>query len=155
MTKNLSHPIRRGTILFTAFVVILTQILWSWVFLRFVHAEAQSRPLMPQYYDVQVVSADEYGRLADRSVPTVTLADGTTYEKAPAWYEVVLPAYKATPDHKTYVLVTTYGTGHVLSYVEPTLFAMGLLACLGLGLSLWNLRFLKRESTQNGDGTGP
>jgi hypothetical protein len=151
MTMKLSNPVTRSTLLLVTFVVILMHVFWSWVFARFVHAEAQYRTLMPRYYDVQVVSAEEYQRLADRSVPKVTLSDGTTMEKAPAWYDVVLPGYKPTPDKEHHVLVTTYGTGHVLSYLEPTLLLMGTLTCCGLGLSLWNLSLLKRESVPDGE----
>lgn len=151
MKMKLSNPTTRSTLLFVTFVVILLHVFWSWVFARFVHAEAQYRTLMPEYYDVQVVSAEEYHRLADPSVPKVTLSDGTTMEKAPAWYELVLPGYKPVPENESYVLVTTYGTGHVISYIEPTLLLLGALTCCGLGLSLWNLALLKSESSPNGE----
>ena len=151
MKMKLSNPATRSALLFVTFAVILMHIFWSWVFVRFLHTEAQYRTLMPQYYDVQVVTAEEYLRLADRLIPKVTLSDGVTMEKAPAWYDLVLPGYKAVPNNESYVLVTTYGTGHVLSYIEPTLLLMGMLTCCGLGLSLWNLALLKSESSPNGE----
>jgi hypothetical protein len=98
-----------------------------------------------KYYDVQVVSAADYRRLADPAAPKVTLADGTTVEKAPAWYDLVLPGYKPTPNGDQYVLITTKGTGHVLSYLEPILMLLGTLAACGLGLSVWNLSLIQKK----------
>lgn len=137
--------------LFATFVVILLHIFWSWVFARYVHADAQYRTLRPEYYDVQVVSTEEYHRLSDRSVPRVALSNGSIMEKSAAWYDVVLPGYKLAPDGEHYVLVTTYGTGHVLSYLEPFYILLGSFAACGVGLSLWNMTLLQRELTQRGE----
>ncbi len=140
-----ANPATRAMLLLVTFFLLLLHIGLSWGFARFGLATAQNRTLDPKYYDVQVVSAADYRRLADPAAPKVTLADGTTVEKAPAWHDLVLPGYKPTPNGEQYVLITTKGTGHVLSYLEPILMLLGTLAACGLGLSVWNLSLIQKK----------
>ena len=60
LSVKISNPVTRSTMLFAVFAVILLHIFWSWVFARYVHADAQYRTLRPEYYDVQVVTNAEY-----------------------------------------------------------------------------------------------
>ena len=149
LSVKISNPVTRSTMLFAVFAVILLHIFWSWVFARYVHADAQYRTLRPEYYDVQVVTNAEYLQLADRTVPKVTLSNGSTMEKSLAWYDVVLPGYKPAPDGEHYVLVTTYGTAHVLSYLDPLLILLGCFSACGVAISLWNMTLLQKEMTQS------
>jgi hypothetical protein len=108
--------------------------------LRFVHRDAQYRSLDPQHYIVQVVTAADYGNLADPANREVRLSDGHTIQKEPIWDETVLPKYKPTDDGRFYVLVTTKGTAHMLPYVESEFIVFGFVAAWGLFFSIWNLR---------------
>lgn len=141
-----SNPATRGMLLLTIFVVLLTHVVWRWVSVRFVLADAQNRILAAQYYEVQVVTGEEYRRLSDPAIRETTLSDGTTIIKSPIWNKVMLPGYKRAAHQDYYVLVTTKGTAHVLSYIEQYLLLFGSLAVCGLFASFWNLKMMLRES---------
>ncbi len=141
-----SNPATRGMLLFAIFILLLTHIVWSWISVRFLHADSQNRILAAAYYDVQVVTGEEYQRLSDPAIRETTLSDGTTVVKAPIWDEVVLPGYKRAAHQDYYVLVTTRGTAHVLSYIEHYLLLFGSLAVCGLIASFWNLKMMQQES---------
>ena len=142
-----SNPVTRSVLLSSAFLVLLSLNVSIWVFLRFVHAERQNRVLVPSQYDVQVITAEDYHRLADPKNPEVTLTDGSRVQTAPAWYTNDLPNYVRTADNRHYVLVTTRGTAHVLPYVEHYFILLGFLTFCGLGISLWNSISVQKEST--------
>lgn len=140
-----SQPITRGTMLFAIFAVLLTQMLGNWLINRFMLAEGQNRILSPDHFDVQVLSDSDFLLLADPSHESVELSDGSRYEKAPVWYEVVLPGYKTVGQNNYHVLVTTKGTAHVMPYLEQLITMLGLITCCGLALSIWNLKLLQQE----------
>jgi len=133
------NPATRALLVPVIFVALLTVIFWSWVFMHFVHSEAQYRLLRPEHYNVQVVTAEDYRLLADPMNREVTLSDGTTLGKAPIWDDSVLPNYKPAGNGTHYVLVTTKGTAHFLPYVSPYFLLFGFFAACGLAVSLWNL----------------
>ena len=141
-----SNPVTRSVLLSSVFFVLLSLNVSIWIFLRFVHAERQNRVLAPSQYDVQVVTAEDYHRLADPNNPEVTLTDGSRVQKAPVWYSDVLPNYVRTADNRHYVLVTTRGTAHVHPYVEQYFILLGFLTFGGLGISLWNSISVQNES---------
>ncbi|MEZ6056261.1 MAG: hypothetical protein R3C01_06110 [Planctomycetaceae bacterium] len=155
LKRRFSTPASRSMLLFMAFACILFHVVSQWVFTRFVLADAQYRSLNPEYYEAKVVTAEDYQLLSDRSLRKVTLSDGSTIEREPSWFEHVLPNYKPARGIDGYVLVTTYGTRHVLSYMEPTLFLIGTLTCFGLGLSFWNLMRLQKETVPIAEETQP
>jgi hypothetical protein len=121
------------------FLLLLGHSLGSWILIRYMLHDAQSRILKPEHYDVQVVTAEEYGDLADPAVRIVTLADGSTISKAAAWDDIVPAGYKPTPT-KQYVLVTTKGTAHVIGYLERYLVMISFLAGCGFLASFWSLK---------------
>ncbi len=121
------------------FALLVFHVAAAWAMMAFLHRDAQARLLAPDHYQVQVVTADDYRRLADPANRVVTLSDGTTLEKAPIWDEIVLPNYKPVCEGRYYVLVTTTGTAHYLSYVGPQFLMIGFFAACGLLASLWNL----------------
>jgi hypothetical protein len=134
------------------FVTLLFELAAAWVIMRFVHRDAQYRLLAPDHYLVQVVTADDYRRLADPASRRVALSDGTTVEKAPVWNEIVLPNFKPTDDGRFWVLVTTKGSAHLLDYVEPNYVMFGLIAAGGLAVALWNLKL--PDARRDGDAVG-
>jgi len=144
---SFSSPATRASLLLAIFATLLCHIVILGAFARFVHKQAQHRILMPEHYDVQVVTADDYRRLADPAVRKLTLEDGSTIEKARVWDDVVLPGYKPTRDGGHYVLVTTLGTAHLLGYLEPPLLLLGIFAACGVIASGWNAKLLAREAT--------
>ncbi len=121
------------------FMLLLGQSLGTWILIRFALKDAQNRILKPEHYDVQVVTAEEYGELSDPEVRSVTLADGSTIIKAAAWDDNVSAGYKPTATDQ-YVLVTTKGTAHVIAYLEPYLVMFSFLAGCGFLASVWNLK---------------
>ena len=143
---KLSNPATRSELLSSIFFVLLSVIGSSWIFLRFVHAHSQNRVLAPAEYVVEVVTAEDYRRLADPKNPEVTLMDGSRIQKAPAWYTNSLPNYVPSADGRHYVLVTTNGTAHVLQYVEHDYILFWFLSVCGLGVSVWNSRRVRKES---------
>jgi hypothetical protein len=134
------NPATRILLVPVLFFLLLTCIFWSWVFMRFLHYEAQYRSLAPEHYNVDVVTAEDYRLLADPENREVTLSDGTTIRKAPIWDDVILPKYKPVRNGTHYVLVRTKGTAHFLPYVSGYFLMFGFLAACGLAVSLWNLR---------------
>jgi hypothetical protein len=134
-----------STLLAAIFFVLFLQIVCSWGFMRFVHVRAQNQFLAPEYYDVEVVTGEDFRHLSDPAQREVTLSDGTRIMKAAVWEEFVLKNYKAAADGKFYVLVMTKGTAHVLPYVEPNFILIGFFTFCGLAVSLWNLRSIRKE----------
>jgi len=93
------------------FVMIAFQLLFTWIFVRFVHYDAQYRTLPIDSYEAEVITLDDYAKLQDPSLKEVELSNGTRIlDRQPAWYRIVLPNYKKVDDH--YVHVTTLGTAH-------------------------------------------
>ena len=115
------------------FGLIAMQVLTSWIFIRFVHYEAQHRVLPRDTYNVEVITLDDYAKLQDHSLENVELSNGTVVtDIQPAFYRTVLPNYKKIEDH--YVLVTTLGTSHfyfrwLTDYIPLALFALFGLFC--------------------------
>lgn len=102
---------RMPMILWGVFVVLAFQMLSSWVFVRFVHYEAQYRLLEPETYLAKIITPEDYALLQDRTKEAVTLSDGSTHsDRQPAFYETTIPNYKRVGDH--YLLVRTVGTSH-------------------------------------------
>lgn len=137
---KLMTPERRRVLPAAIFATLLFHVFWLWAFARFVHRDAQYRTLAPEFYEVQVVSAADYRLLADPAKRKVTFGNGISFEKSSIWEEVVLPNFKPTDGGQLYVRVTTKGTGHLLSYIEPHYILIGFFAAAGLAASLWNLR---------------
>jgi hypothetical protein len=142
---KLAAPINRSTLLWAIWIVLLMQILWAWAFARFLHYDAQNRLLAPEHFDVQVVTADDYRKLSDPAVREVALSDGSTFIKAEVWERNVLPNYKPTADGGLYLLVTTKGTAHALTYVEHYILMFAFVAACGAGLSFWSLKLTRAE----------
>ena len=124
---------------FLTFVVMAVQMLVTWGFVRLVHYDCQYRTLPKDSYRAELVTAEDYAKLQDRSLQEVELSDGSTItDRQPMWYEVELPNYKKVGDH--YLLVTTVGTAHYyLRWIQDTLPLM-LLAVWGLFITGWDLR---------------
>jgi hypothetical protein len=152
---KLSQPTTRATLVWAVWMLLLTWICWSWVFMRFLHDDSQYRSLAPEYYDVQVVTADDYRLLADPANREVKLSDGSTVIKAEPWDRIVLPNYKETRDGQHYVLVTTKGTAHALGYVEHYFFLFGFIALCGAVASTWNTMLVSREASSTPSETLP
>jgi len=138
-------PLGRSTLIASIFTMLFLQIVWSWVFLRFVHYQAQYRSLAPGLYDVDVLSVDEFRQLSDPAQREVQLSDGRTVVKAPIWEKIVLPNYKLTKDGNQYVLVRTHGTAHALSYVEHYFVLFAFFSICGIVAAIWNLRLVARD----------
>lgn len=143
---KLSTPINRSWLLWVIFAMLMLQLIGHWVSLRFWLNDASYRSLAPEYYNVSVITPEEYRRLSDPANSDVTLSDGThMVDRAPAWFTKVLPNYKATRDGRFYVLVTTKGTAHILPYVEGRFLLLGFLTLCGFAVSFWNLLRVCRE----------
>ena len=127
------------TLLFVLFVLMAMQVLQTWIFVGFVHYDSQYRILPKESYLAEVITAEDYAKLQDRSLEEVTLSNGTTImDRQLIWYERVLPNYKKVGDH--YVLVTTVGTAHYCRlWIYRSIPLMGL-AVGGMLLTFWNLR---------------
>lgn len=143
---KLSGPATRSILLFGIFAVLVMDIAVRWAFIRFVHVDAQNRILAPEHYDLEVVRGEEYRQLSDLANRETALSDGTKILNRPMWEEVVLRGYKPISNEKYYVQVTTRGTAHMISYIEPYLLSFTLIAVCGLIVSIWNLKMVQRES---------
>ncbi len=124
---------------FITCAMMVIQLLVTWCFVGFVHYDSQYRTLPKHSYLAELITAEDYAKLQDRSLQEVELSNGTRIvDRQPIWYEVVLPNYKQVGDH--YVHVTTVGTAHYCRrWIEDTLPLM-LLAVSGAFLTQWNLR---------------
>lgn len=102
---------RMPFVLWMLFVLLTAQMLCSWVFVRFVHYDAQYRALEPDTYQAKIITPEDYALLQDSTKESVTLSDGSTYsDRQASFYEHIIPSYKQIGDH--YLLVTTIGTSH-------------------------------------------
>ena len=95
-----------------ALMLICAFVIMQWALVRFVHYHSQNTILNPADYEVEVLGADDYKKLADPNAQTVTLSNGKTISRSDTWSQVVFPKYKPANDANQYVLVTTKGTAH-------------------------------------------
>ena len=143
---KISTPLNRSWLLCAVFFCIVTQVFWMWFSLRFWLYDASYRALAPEHYQAEVITPDDYRRLAEPGGQDVTLSNGhRMIDRQPVWYRVVLPNYKPTDDGQHYVLVTTTGTAHILPYVEGYFILIGFPAICGLIISVWNLGRVAKE----------
>lgn len=122
----------RESLPWTIFLIILTITASDMIFGHFVLYHSQNRQLRPDDYEIRVVTAADYRSLADPSVTTVRLADGSMIGKGPAWSAT---NFKPLKDGATYALVTTKGTAHALVYTLPVQIGCLFLGLLGLVVS--------------------
>jgi hypothetical protein len=121
------------------FAMIAGQVLNTWVFVGVVHYDSQYSTLPKESYLAEVVTAEDYAKLQDRSLRKVELSNGTTImNRQPIWYERVLPNYKRVDDQ--YICVTTLGTAHYCRRWFGDTIPLMLLAVLGLFVTIWDLR---------------
>lgn len=121
------------------FVMLFMHILISWIFVRFVHYEAQYRLLPPSSYNIEVISDQDYAMLGDKTLDTVQLSNGTQVgDRSQAFYDSTLSNYK--PLGNQYVLVTTIGTRHFYLYWFQTMLPFMLFVTIGLVLATRNIR---------------
>ena len=93
------------------FVVMTSQLLVTWGFVGWVHYDSQYLTLPKDSYLAELVTAEDYAKLQDRSLREVKLSNGSTItDRQPIWYDTILPNYRKVGDH--YLLVTTVGTAH-------------------------------------------
>ncbi len=88
-------------------------ILWiavNAVFMRFLHYDSQYRLLDPQYYNVEIITQEDYEQLSNTENRSVNLSSGKTITKGDTWDSRVLPKYKSVNDGSQYVLITLKGT---------------------------------------------
>jgi hypothetical protein len=129
----------RRFLLVAIFLLLLSSVWAAWGLMRFMHYRAQYRSLDPEHYQVQVLTAEDYRRLADPANRVVRLSDGSTIRKATSWDSVVLPKYKPANDGDFFVLVTTTGTAHILPYVRGYFGVFSFLAACGVAVGVWNI----------------
>ena len=121
------------------FVLLTFLQLSNFVVVRFLHYTSQYRNLEPHTYQVQVITPEDYAKLGDKSLESVSLSDGSTItDRQPAFYELSLPNYKRVNDH--YVLVTTIGTSHYFYRWFSDMFPIMLCTVVGLVLATFHLR---------------
>jgi len=104
-------------------VVLLTSLFWQWFFNQFWLYDSQNRNLQPQHYEAEVLTKEEFMRLSDPEVATITLDDGNRqFTEAPAddWEKANIPKFKSVYDGRYFVRVTTKGTAHTLRDWYPT-----------------------------------
>jgi hypothetical protein len=80
------------------------------VFMRFVLYDSQNRYLDPAHYDVEVVTQEDYGLLADAEKKTVELSGGRMVIKRDGWGPDMVAHYKSVDDGAKYVAVRLRGT---------------------------------------------
>jgi hypothetical protein len=130
---------------FIIFLMMTFQLLNSCFYVGWFHYDSQNRLLPKDSYRANVITAEDYAKLQDRSVDRVNLSNGSSVtDRQPCYYESTLPNYKKVGDH--YLLVTTVGTAH---YARLWIYEMGpllLLAILGLFITARALRRLAAET---------
>ena len=130
---------------FILFLMMTIQVLTSWFFVGWVHYDSQNRVLPKDSYRANVITAEDYAKLQDRSVDLVKLSDGSSVGgRQPVYYEAVLPNYKKVGD--CYLLVTTVGTAHYYRQWITDTIPLLLLAVLGAFITQRNLRRLTAET---------
>lgn len=126
-------------IIFIIFVMMALQLFWSWMFVRFVHYHSQIQTLPAGSYSIELITAEDYAKLNDPSLETVTLSNGTTIsDRQSSWYKVILPNYKPVGDQ--YALVTTRGTAHYYRRWIIDAMPLMMLTAFGLLVTIWELR---------------
>ena len=124
---------------FMVLVMLAMQIVVGWVFVRFVHYEAQYRSLEPHTYEIKSIASEDFALLSDPSTESVTLSDGSKFmDRQPAFYEHVLPNYKKVGDR--YILVTTLGTSHYYFRWVTDMMPFATLLTVALVFSYMNCR---------------
>lgn len=122
---------RLPTVLFGIFFILTSQILISWVFVRFLHYEGQYRHLLPETYQAKIITQEDYALLQDQTKESVTLSDGSTLtDRQPSFYQNTIPSYKQVGDH--YLLVTTLGTSHYYYRWISDMFPLMIFSFFGL-----------------------
>ncbi len=121
------------------FVMLFMHLIVSWIFVRFVHYEAQYRLLPPSSYNIEIISEQDYTLLGDKKLNKVKLSNGTqVYDRSQAFYDNTMPNYKPLGDQ--YVLVTTIGTRHIYRQWLDDKIPFVLFTTVGLVLATRNLR---------------
>ena len=121
-------------------LMLFIQILVSWIFVRFVHYDAQNRVLPPSSYRISIISDEDFARLGDKTLDTVELSDGTKFsDRQQSFYDSTLPNYKPL-DGGQHVLVTTIGTRHFYRYWCGEMFPFMFFIAVTLVLATRNLR---------------
>jgi len=124
---------------FITFVMMTIQVLTLWFFVGWVHYDCQNSVLPKNSYRANLITAEDYAKLQDRSLDKVKLSDGSSVAgRQPVYYETVLPNYKKVGDH--YLLVTTVGTAHYYRRWITDTIPLLLLAVCGIFITQWNLR---------------
>ena len=98
-------------------VVLLTSLFCQWFFNQFWLYDSQNRNLQPQHYEAEVLTKEEFRRLSDPEVATITLDDGNReFTKAAGndWEKANIPKFKSVYDGRYFVRITTKGTAHIL-----------------------------------------
>lgn len=130
---------------FIIFLMMTIQVLTSWCFVGWVHYDSQNRVLPKDSYRANVITAEDYAKLQDRSVDRVKLSDGSSVtDRQPVYYETVLPNYKKVGDH--YLLVTTVGTAHYYRRWITDTIPLLLLAVCGIFITGRAVRRLTAET---------
>jgi hypothetical protein len=130
---------------FIIFLIMAIQVLTSWSFVGWVHYDSQNSVLPQDSYRANLITAEDYAKLQDRSVYRVNLSNGSSImDRQPVYYETILPNYKKVGDH--YLLVRTVGTAHYcrLWIYETT--PLLLLAVWGLFITGRAVRRLNAET---------
>jgi hypothetical protein len=128
-------------------MLVVINLLSTWIFVQFVHFHAQYTPLTPNDYVFELATKEDLAKLSDPSVTESTLSNGRHFVKAPGWHELNMPQYYArSSDGQWYVQVTTKGTAHFARrWTENILFVL-MAALPAMALSIWNLRGISRKS---------
>ena len=142
--KNLPRSV------WSVFLLLVILQVVNFVVVRFVHYTSQYRNLEPHTYQVQVITPEDYAKLGDKSLESVSLSDGSTIsDRQPVFYERSLPNYKRVNDH--YVLVTTIGTSHYFFRWFSDMFPIMFFTVIGLVLATLHLR---HQTLEHGNQAG-
>ncbi len=120
--------------------LIVIQFSTMWTFAGWFHYESQYSILPKESYLAELVTAEDYAKLQNRSLQEVKLSNGSIiYDRQPVWYERVLPNYKKVGDNH-YICVTTVGTAHIFGRLFRDTLPLMLWALFGVFVSQWDLR---------------
>jgi len=131
------------------FAVLIIQLGITWCFVRYVHYDRQNHIMEPEYYDCEILSADEFAVISDPANRVVRLPDGGQMTKSEVWETIVLPNYKPIRDGNYWVLVTTKGTGHLLWRWQTDMLPILMVALLGFLASWARERALSGAQTES------
>lgn len=139
--------------IFIIFVILASWLFASWIFIRFLHYHSQNKVLPAGSYSIELITAEDYAKLNDPSLETVTLSNGTTIsDRQSTWYKVILPNYKPVGDQ--YALVTTLGTAHYYRRWITDAMPLMMWTAFGLLVTIWELRRQQSAAT-DGAVTAP